>query len=218
MPRPNRTFGSLWVIAAAMPCAAVLLLFLAKWNILTTPEAINLFLVAMLVLITAIYARESERSRVAMEEQARSAAEMAGETRQALLSSFQPIVVLGRIPAPREPLDKSIVTEQTRIMRSTYLYNVGPGPALNLHILWSKQDVTHATDTVPQHELRALGPAEAYELDLQRAFGEFAWSDHNLIVEYEDIFGGKFRSRLALKCPPQTYSFAVTGLFYERVS
>lgn len=211
MVRLNRVSRNWQVIIVAMVLLMVALGMSRCWNVLTTAEAIDIFLVAGLVLITTVYAKESEKSRTAMETQAR-------EMHEATVSTFQPIVVLGRHPVSEGPSHRNTVVKQVLMERFTYLHNVGPGPALNLCLSVREPNRKSPSDVVDGEQLRALGPGEAYELDLQKAFGEIRRSSHDLVVEYEDIFGLKWRSGLVLSYDPKTYQFTIIGLFYEKVS
>jgi len=76
-------------------------------------ESVNIFLVAALVLVTAVYAKESERSRKAMEEQRHSSA--------------MPIMVADAWLRPVQSED------QTQGI-SVCLGNIGPGPALDVGV------------------------------------------------------------------------------------
>lgn len=181
------------------------------FELLELVVGIQILLMYTLVLVTWQYARSAH-------EQAEASKKMAEEMHQSRFASFQPIVVLGRSPASVEPPDKNIVVEQTTIERRTYLYNVGPGPALNLNFFLKQPNRKSPVGTTEGKKLRALGPGEVYELDLQNAFGGIMWSSHDLTVEYEDIFGRKWCSGLELNYTSGADRFTVIRLFYEKMS
>lgn len=164
-----------------------------------------------LVAITVLYV-------IFTHEQVEASKRMAEEMRESRFASFQPIIVMGRSPASVEPPDKSIVAEQTTIERRTYLYNVGPGPALNLRFFLKEPSRKNPSGTFSGPELRALGAGEVYELDLLNTFGQMRWSSHDLTVEYEDIFGRKWCSGLELNYTSGADRFTVINLFYEKMS
>ena len=216
--------GRNWRIIIAMTLLAVGLSIFRLLGYCTTAEAINMLLIATLVLVTAVYAGEttnisksSEKSSNAMEAQAEATREMAEEMRQERFASFQPIVVMGRSLASVEPPNVNIVVEQTTIKHRTYLYNVGPGPALNLRFYLKEPNRKNPSGTFSGKELRALGPGEVYELDLKNVFGQMRWASHDLIVEYEDIFAGKWRSGLELNYTQGQEELTVVNLFYEKL-
>ena len=190
-------------------------------NVFTTSEVVNIFLVAVLVLVTIVYAVESQLSRKAVEMQAAAAIEMGEETRKAMASSFRPIVVLGRHPGSKDsPYDCTVAMQ--RIMEGfTYLQNVGPGPALNLRFNMkepNRRNPSLVTDG--QTELRVLGPGEAYKLDMSQTFGGITCSSHDLTVEYVDIFGVHWCSGLSLVCDDDAsgINLRIVAFFYERIS
>lgn len=82
-------------------------------------ESLNIFLIAALVLVTAVYAKESERARKATEDLARATKEMAQ-------TSVMPVLV-----ADVWVKSTSVVDVQTSSI-SVSLRNIGPGSALDI--------------------------------------------------------------------------------------
>ena len=202
LTKKHRTLRRLWP-----PIVILIALGVAYFVIPSDFQRLALF---ALVAVTVVYAFFTYEQAVA----SRKIAEEAHESR---FASFQPIVVLGRSPAPIESQDKSVVMEQTAIKHRTYLYNVGPGPALNLRFFIREPNRKNPSGDFSGKELRALGPGEVYELDLMNIFGQMRWSSHDLTVEYEDIFGGKWCSGLELNYTQEQEEFTVLNLFYEKL-
>jgi hypothetical protein len=85
----------------------------AYYGFLSRAESVNIFLVAALVLVTTVYAKESERSRKAMEEQRHS--------------GVMPIMVA-------DAWLRNLKTEDQTQGISVCLSNIGPGPALDVGV------------------------------------------------------------------------------------
>jgi len=142
---------------------------------------------------------------------------MAKEMEQQRFASLQPIVVMGRTIAYGVIKDVRQIAEQTTIRDRTFLYNVGPGPALNLRFYLKEPNRKNPSGTFSGRELRALSPEEGYELNIGSMFGQKRLSNHDLVVEYEDVFGGKWCSGLELNSIEGQNELTVIKLFYERL-
>ena len=171
----------------------------------------QIMLMLGLVVFTGFYAWSTS-------EQAEAGKKMAEETREATLASQQPIIVMGRAPGEGVISDTRQITEQTTIEHGTWLYNVGPGPALNLHFFLKEPNRNNASGTFSGKGLSALASGEAYLLIIQTAFGQKMLSSHDLVVEYEDVFGGKWRSGLELNYTSGQDRYTVIRLFHEKMS
>lgn len=128
--RKSRRIDQNWlVIIIAMFLLAVGLVVFRLLDFFTTAEAVNIFLVAALVLVTALYAKESEKSRKATEEQAKATREMAEEMKEQRQSAVIPILVAECFP-------KTVKAdgEHELLGVSVILRNIGLGPALDIGI------------------------------------------------------------------------------------
>jgi len=109
-----RHMGQTWLIVIiALILLGIGLGIATSCSFFGRAESVNIFLVAALVLVTAVYAKESERSRKAMEEQRHSSA--------------MPIMVADAWLRPVQSED------QTQGI-SVCLGNIGPGPALDVGV------------------------------------------------------------------------------------
>lgn len=220
MAIPGSTGRIWWIVLASAIVIVIVLVVCTTFSIFTTSEAVNIFLVAALLLVTTVYAVESQLSRKATEKQAAVAMKTGEEAREAMASSFRPIVVLGRHQGSGHSPYDAMVSIQSIMEQFTYLHNVGPGPALNLRFRMVRPNRMKPSEvTDGQTELRVLGPGEVYKLDLERTFGESVCCSQDLTVEYEDIFGADWRSGLALACDDGTTdrTIRVVAFFYERI-
>ncbi len=142
---------------------------------------------------------------------------MAQEMQEARFASLQPILVMGRTIAYGVIKDVRQIAEQTTIGDRTFLYNVGSGPALNLRFYLKEPNRKTPSGTFGNKELRALSPDEGYELNIENTFGQKRLSSHDLVVEYEDVFGRKWCSGLELNYTQGQKELTVLKLFYEKL-
>lgn len=160
---------------------------------------------------------------------------MRQEMLESRLASFQPIIVMGRWPASLEeseqevavpgatikyrtwPPDRKVVRAETVISNRAWVYNLGPGAALNVRFLLKTPSRKNTVGTRSGPELKALGPDEVYELLLDK-FGDRMTGRCDLIAEYDDIFGRKWCSGLELVYDSQRDCYTVIKLFYERLN
>lgn len=161
---------------------------------------------------------------------------MRHEMLESRFASFQPIIVMGRWPASLEeseqevavvlgatikyrtwPPDRKVVREETVIYNRAWVYNLGPGVALNVRFLLETPSRKNTTATRSGPELKALGPDEVYEL-LLGEFGDRMTGRCDLTAEYDDVFGRRWCSGLELVYDSQRNCYTVIKLFYERLS
>lgn len=180
------------------------------FDLLDLAQGIQILIMFGLLLVTAQYAKSAA-------EQAGASRKMAKETSEAKFASLQPIVVMGRTIAYGVVRDAREIAPQTTIRDRTWLYNVGPGPALNLRFSLKEPNRKNPSGTFSGGELRALGPGEAYELVIESVIGQKRLSSHDLVVEYEDVFGRKWRSGLELNYTQGQDELTVMNLFYEKL-
>ena len=188
----------------------VAIVLAVTFDVLTLADGLQIVIMYTLVLITAQYAKSTA-------DQAGVSKKMAQETAEARFASLQPILVMGRTIAYGVIKDVRQIAEQTTIGDRTFLYNVGSGPALNLRFYLKEPNRKNPTGTSSGKELRALSPEEGYELNLKSVFGEQWLRSQDLVVEYEDVFGRKWRSGLELNHTEGQKSVTVMNLFYERL-
>jgi len=139
------------------------------------------------------------------------------EVRKSRFASLQPIIVMGRNISHGAILNERQVEEQDTIANTTWLHNVGWGPALNLGFSMKEPNRKKPLLNIEGRKLSALSPGESYELSLLTIKDWKRKGKHDLVVEYEDVFGKKWCSGLELDYDPHTDKFAVKGIFYERV-
>jgi hypothetical protein len=149
--------------------------------------------------------------------QADAGRKMAKEVRKSRFASLQPIIVVGRNATSGEMRDRRQISEQDTIDDRTWLFNVGPGPALNLRFFLKEPDRRKPTLVLEGSPLSVLAPGEEYELLLVTMRDWKRKSRHDLVVEYEDVFGRRWCSGLELDYAPQVDKFAVLKVFYERL-
>jgi len=193
-----------------MAIAGVVMGLAVGFNLLGLGEGIEIVILLGLVFVTAQYARSAS-------QQVGASRKLAEEAREARFASLQPILVMGRTIAYGDIRDVRQIAEQTTISNRTYLYNVGSGPALNLQFYLMEPNRKNPSGTSSGKELRALSTEEGYELSLESIFGEQWLRSQDLVVEYEDVFGRKWRSGLELNHTERQKSVTVVNLFYERL-
>jgi len=180
-------------------------------------ESSALVLAAILIGWSALQSRSLAYST---REQINVSNRMAQEMQEARFASLQPILVMGRTIAYgiiRQAGDAREIAEQTTIGDRTFLYNVGSGPALNLLFYLKEPNRKNPTGTFSGKELRALSPGEACELVIKNVFGQKRLSNHDMLVEYEDVFGRKWCSGLELNYTEGQQELTVIKLFYEKL-
>jgi hypothetical protein len=183
------------VMAAVIVALALRLLFLS--------DAIQILLVYALVVLTSRYARETRRIAKANEE--------------ATFASLRPIIVMGRTPSFRTQQVTGEVFTETEIVGRTWLCRMGPGPAVNLRFSLKEPNRINTSQHVSGSAITAFGSGEVYELVLENVFEQLLWCSHDLLVEYEDVFGKKWRSGLELGYTSGADHFKVLNLFYEKM-
>ena len=149
--------------------------------------------------------------------QAAAGGKMAKEVRKSRFASFQPIIVLGRKADYGAMKDTRLISEQDMLEDKTWLFNVGQGPALNIRFVMKEPNRLKPTQVFVGGKLSALAPEEAYELKLVNMRDWKRKSKHDLVIEYEDIFGQRWCSGLELDYEPHVDKFAVLKIFYEKL-
>lgn len=173
------------------------------FGFLSLSEAIQILLVFTLVVVTWGYALETRRIARASEE--------------ATSASLRPIIVMGRDPSFRVPQVGGEIFALTKIFDRTWLRNVGPGPAMNLRFSLEEPNRINPSGHLSGTSITAFGPGETYELVIENVFGQVRWCSHDLLVEYEDVFGNKWCSGLELSYTSGANHFAVLKLFHEKM-
>jgi len=149
--------------------------------------------------------------------QADAGRKMANEVRKSRFASFQPIIVLGRVADYAAMKDIRLINKQDMLGDKTWLFNVGQGPALNIYFVLKEPNRLKPTQVFVGGKLSALAPDEAYELELVHMRDWKRKSKHDLVIEYEDIFGQRWCSGLELDYEPHVDKFAVLKIFYEKL-
>jgi hypothetical protein len=149
--------------------------------------------------------------------QAAAGRKMAKEVRKSRFASFQPIIVLGRKADYGAMKDKRLISEQDMLEDKTWLFNVGQGPALNIRFVLKEPNRLKPIQVFVGGKLSALARDEAYELELVHMRDWKRKSKHDLVIEYEDIFGQIWCSGLELDYEPHVDKFAVLKIFYEKL-
>jgi hypothetical protein len=149
--------------------------------------------------------------------QAEASRKMAKDLRDSKFASFQPIIVMGRNVSYGPMKDERQISEQVTLDDRTWLHNVGYGPALNLRFFLKEPNRKSPVTIFPGNQLNALSIKESYELMLINIQGWKRKGRHDLVVEYEDIFGRKWSSGLELDYDAHLDKFAIKKFFYEKL-
>lgn len=171
-------------------------------GMLSLSEALQTLLVFALVMVTWGYALETRK--------------IAKATEEANSASLRPIIVMGRNPLVRQEPVRGEVFTPTEILGRTWLHNVGPGPAINLRFSIKEPNRANTVEHFSGSSITALGSGEACELVMKDVFGQIRGFSHDLLVEYEDVFGNKWCSGLELRHVSGD-RFTVLNLFYEKM-
>jgi len=206
--------GKKWFLIAIVG-GFIAIILATVTEVLTVSNGLQILITYALVLITAEYATSAGR-------QAKFSSTMAKEMQESRLSSSKPILVMGRTIAYGVIKDVRQVAEQKRVGDRTFLYNVGTGPALNIQFYLKIPNRMGSSRSLAGTELRALSTQEGYEMNMDAIFGHGIQAgiqdSHDLVVEYEDIFGGKWCSGLELVCSEAPSEYEVAKLFYEKMA
>ncbi len=178
--------GQTWL---AMIIAIILIgiglgIFTFYYGVFKTAEAINILLVAALVLVTAIYAKESERSRKAMEEQR--------------LDSVRPLLVPVGGSQGIAYLKPGILGQRGD-SRALHVHNIGVGPAENIAIRLELRS-RNGPPTVQLDEMEtSVEPLASGDkgIVLQWKHAEKPveiYDDHWIVISYDDLFGRHFET------------------------
>ena len=193
--REHPQFSLIAVMAAVVIAQAL--------GLLSLSEALQGLLVFALVMVTWGYALETRK--------------IAKATEEATFASLRPIIVMGRTPSFRTQQVTGEVFTETEIVGRTWLYNMGPGPAVNLRFSLKEPNRIDTSQHVRGSSITAFGSGEVYELVLENVFDQLLWCSHDLLVEYEDVLGNKWRSGLELGYTSGADHFKVLNLFYEKM-
>lgn len=148
--------------------------------------------------------------------QAEATRKMAKDLRDAKFASFQPVIVMGRNVSYGPMRDERQISEQVTLDDRTWLHNVGYGPALNLRFFLKEPNRKNPITVFPGNQLNALSTNESYELMLINIQGWKRKGRHDLVVEYEDVFGRRWCSGLELDYDAHLDKFAIKKFFYEK--
>jgi hypothetical protein len=155
-----------------------------SYGIFKAAEATNIFLVAALVLVTAIYAKESERSRKAMEEQR--------------LDSVRPLLVPVGGSQGIAYLEPGVLGQPID-PRALHVHNVGVGPAENIAIrLELRSRNGHPTVQLDEMET-AVEPLASGDKGIVRQWKHAKksveiYDDYWIVIGYDDLFGRHFET------------------------
>jgi len=190
--------GQTWLaIIIAMSLLGIGLSIFTFCGIFKTAEAINIFLVAALVLVTAVYAKESERSRKAMEEQAKAIRGMAGEVERQRLDSCRPLLVP---VGGKEGIAR--LTEVPRLDNEQgwlHVHNIGVGPAENIAIRLELRSEKGSPNVQLDEMLTTVKPLASGEKALCRQWKTNEkpveiYDDHWIVISYDDLFHRHFET------------------------
>lgn len=163
-----------------MGLLGIALLICRAFVVFTTAEAVNIFLVGSLVIVTAVYAIEtakisksSEKSGNAMEQQARASVEMAE-------MGSRPMII-------QKPVYKEAVDAVVPVLRSDYfshfeIYNAGNGPAIELEVSLMDKERN------PLHSQRVTFLRAGEQIAFQPWFAHREESKYYLVCEYRRLF------------------------------
>lgn len=180
MPRPRWVTSNWPKLLVSTGVLGVALLICRVQGVFTTVEAVNIFLVGTLVIVTAVYVVEtakisktSEKSSNAMEQQARASMEIAE-------MGSRPMII-------QKPVYKELVDAVFPVLRSDYfshfeIYNAGNGPAIELEVsLLDKQERQ-------LHSKRVTFLRAGEQATFQPCFGDVEESKYYLVCEYRRLF------------------------------
>lgn len=172
----NRISQSWLVIIIVMTVLAMGLLIFRLFGFFTTGEAINVFLIGALVLVTAIYARETTVVAKATREQAEL-------LRQQQHNAVAPVIELEAA---------SIGIEEVNVGFS----NIGLGPALNFRC-WIEDEQYPRLRTAHKGIFRyALGRGDTGQRTIATGIGGYKLGVGYIRAQYEDVFGRTYESCL----------------------
>jgi len=164
----------------AMGLLGVALLICRVFGVFTTAEAVNIFLVGVLVIVTAVYAIEtakisksSEKSGNAMEQHARASVEMAE-------MGSRPMII--QKPVYKEPVDAALSTLRSDYFSHFEIYNAGNGPAIELEVSLLDKERN------PLHSKRVTFLRAGEQIAFQPWFAYGEESKYYLICEYRRLF------------------------------
>jgi hypothetical protein len=149
--------------------------------------------------------------------QAEASRKMAKDLRDAKFASFQPVIVMGLVVSYGELNRERQLKDQGTIDDRTKLYNVGRGPALNLKFFLKEPNRNKPVTVFPGGQFSVLPPGDSYELLLLNIRDWKRRGKHDLVVEYDDIFGKKWCSGLELDYDAHLDKFAIKKFFYEKL-
>lgn len=148
--------------------------------------------------------------------QAEASRKMAKDLRDSKFASFQPLIVMGLVVSYGELNRERQLKDQGTIDDRTKLYNIGRGPALNLQFFLKEPNRKKPVTIFPGGQFSVLPPGDCYELLLLNIRDWKRKGKHDLVVEYEDIFGRKWCSGLELDYDAHLDKFAIKKFFYEK--
>lgn len=171
---------------------------------------LQVLLISGLLGVTAFYAWSADR-------QAKANRDMVEETHQERLDSLRPIIVAGRHETRLKTGIVPVVEEQGVITTGTTFFNAGRGVALNLRFFLKTPSRFRPTENVECGQLTALAAGEWFCVGRAGMFDAIEWRSHDLVAEYEDVFGGKWESGLVLRRNANEKSFTVAESFQRKI-
>jgi len=149
-------------------------------GVFTTVEAVNIFLVGALVIVTSVYvvetariSKSSEKSSNAMEQQARASVEMAE-------MGSRPMII--QKPVYKEAVDAVFLELRSDYFSHFEIYNAGNGPAIELKVSLLDKERN------PLHSKRVTFLRAGEQVTFQPCFGDVEESKYYLVCEYRRLF------------------------------
>jgi hypothetical protein len=181
----------------------------------------TIFFTAALVIITAYYADSAYNQAKSAEKQAQLTNSTLSEMEEQRLFSIHPILILGRTIDYVDDGGIRIISRQSTYTNRTLIYNVGTGPAINLRFFLKIPNRFNPIQSREVKGLLALGTNEGYDCNTDSLFcfshvNDIA-SSHDFVIEYEDVFGSKWRSGLELNYSQGQSYFTIIRMFCEQL-
>lgn len=178
------------------------------WGWFTKAESINIFLIVALVLVTAIYAKESELSRKATEDLARATKEMADEMKEQRQAAARPIIDIKVQSSAEEGVRIGVYIMMEGELPSEItclLTNIGLGPAIDVYPLVADLNgggVPYCLGTIAVSE----------KTGEMRLFLGQRGGRRVLVVNYQDVYAQRWESSREVSGDKEEGSFKIGPL------